>query len=65
MYQLKVHYLNFTSNIDASFLSEEDNKSYLLKGDQYVRPTFYVGQGSTMDSGYPQPISKWIDPTDS
>jgi len=53
---------NFTSNIDASFLSEEDNKLYLLKGDQYVRLTFYVGQGATMDSGYPQPISNWVDP---
>ena len=25
---------NFTSDIDASFLSEDDNKLYLLKGDQ-------------------------------
>ena len=56
---------NFTSDIDASFLSEEDNKLYLLKGDQYVRLTFYVGQGATMDSGYPQPISNWVDPQDS
>ncbi|WP_458720266.1 hemopexin repeat-containing protein [Candidatus Nitrosocosmicus sp. R] len=55
---------NFTSDIDASFLSE-DNKLYLLKGDQYVRLTFYVGQGATMDSGYPQPISNWVDPQDS
>ena len=55
---------NFTSNIDASFLSEEGNKLYLLKGDQYVRLTFYVGQGATMDSGYPQPISNWVDPPD-
>jgi hypothetical protein len=56
---------NFTSNIDASFLSEEDNKLYLLKGDQYVRLSFYVGQGATMDSGYPQLISNWVDPPDS
>ena len=56
---------NFTSDIDASFLSEEDNKLYLLKGDQYVRLTFYVGQDATMDSGYPQPISNWVDPQDS
>ena len=56
---------NFTSDIDASFLSEEDNKLYLLKGDQYVHLTFYVGQGATMDSGYPQPISNWVDPKDS
>ena len=53
---------NFTSDIDASFLSEENNKLYLLKGDQYVRLTFYVGQGASMDSGYPQPISNWVDP---
>jgi hypothetical protein len=56
---------NFTSNIDASFLSEEDNKLYFLKGDQYVRLTFYVGQGAMMNSGYPQPISNWVDPPDS
>ena len=56
---------NFTSNIDASFLSEEDNKLYLLKGDQYVRLTFCVGQGAMMNSGYPQPISNWVDPPDS
>ena len=53
---------NFTSDIDTFFLSEEDNKLYLLKGDQYVRLTFYVGQDATMDSGYPQPISNWVDP---
>ena len=29
---------NFTSDIDASFLSEEDNKLYLLKGDQSMLP---------------------------
>jgi Hemopexin len=56
---------NFTSDIDASFLSAEDNRLYLLRGDQYVRLTFYVGQGATMDSGYPQPISNWADPPDS
>jgi hypothetical protein len=47
---------DFTSDIDASFLNDEDNKLYLLKGDQYVCLTFYVGQGATMDSDYPQPI---------
>ena len=55
---------NFTSAIDASFLSEEDNKLYLLKGGQYIRLTFYIGQGATMDSGYPQPISNWVDSQD-
>ncbi len=56
---------NFTSDIDTAFLSEDNNKLYLLKGDQYVRLTFYVGQGATMDSGYPQPISNWVNPKDS
>ena len=47
------------------FFSEEDNKLYLLKGDQYVRLTFYMGQGAIMGSGYPQSISNWVDPQDS
>lgn len=50
----------FASNIDAAFLSETDNKLYLLKGDQYVRLTFIVGEGAQMDEGYPQPISNWV-----
>lgn len=51
----------FTSNIDAAFFSDADNKIYLLKGDQYVRLTFIVGQGATIDQGYPQPISNWSE----
>ncbi|MER5176456.1 MAG: hemopexin repeat-containing protein [Candidatus Nitrosocosmicus sp.] len=47
-------------NIDAAFLNGYDNKLDLLKGDQYVRLTFIVGQGATMDQGYPQPISNWL-----
>lgn len=50
----------FTSDIDAAFLSDVDNKLYLLKGDQYVRLTFVVGEGASMDEGYPQPIADWI-----
>jgi hypothetical protein len=50
---------NFTSDIDAAFLSDVDNKLYLLKGDQYVRLSFVVGEGATMDEGYPQPIADW------
>jgi len=50
----------FTSNIDAAFLSEDDDKLYLLKGDQYVRLTFIVEMGAPMDEGYPQPLSNWV-----
>lgn len=49
----------FTADIDAAFLSDVDNKLYLLKGDQYVRLSFVVGEGATMDEGYPQPIADW------
>jgi len=49
----------FTTDIDAAFLSDVDNKLYLLKGDQYVRLSFVVGEGATMDEGYPQLIADW------
>ena len=50
----------FTSNIDTAFVSDVNNKLYLLKGDQYVRPTLVIGEGASMDEGYPQPISNWV-----
>ena len=50
----------FQSDIDAAFLSDKRDKLYMLKGDEYVRLTFIVGQGAEMDAGYPKYISDWI-----
>nr|AQT26486.1 matrix metalloproteinase 16 [Apostichopus japonicus] len=42
------------NNLDASVFWDDVSKTYFFKGDQYYR----VG-GTTLDAGYPKPISLW------
>ncbi len=43
---------SFHRDLDAALWRESNQKTYLFKGNQYVRLT-----GSTMDDGYPKPIA--------
>jgi hemopexin len=45
----------FTSNIDAAFWSETNNKVYMFKGSNYVR--IDPSNGWQMDASYPKPIA--------
>jgi hypothetical protein len=45
---------SFESGIDAAFWRKSNGKIYMFKGDQYVRLT-----ESTMDEGFPKPVSDW------
>jgi hypothetical protein len=49
--------MGFTENVDAAFLSDKHNKLYILKGHEYARVEFKVGQGASMDGGYSKEIS--------
>jgi hemopexin len=47
------------SDFNAAFYSDEHEKLYLLKGYQYIRHTFIVGENGRKDPGYPRSINNW------